>query len=180
MAIYGAVGFRANMLRMEEGELVISSPYMSHFEWPQQVTWARCNSCPKDNDGHIISGKTCNCGIYSTKSIPVLSHYVRGDNYVPILIEALGYYWFHWNDNHTVEGLTSAGAQVIGVISDFSNNRVSYPLLWKQALADYYGVPLIGLESAQELIEWAWTQFMPKEDDNEPADPSLLFRVLES
>jgi hypothetical protein len=183
MAIHGAVGFRANMLRMENGELIISSPLYHGFEWPEPVIWAECKKCPKDEDGHVISEEDCSCGIYSTLTLSVLDRYVDDAHYVPILVEALGWYWFHWKEpqwidqpvDKQVRGLTSSGVQVIAVIGDHNPNPDSYPLLWIQALASYYSVPIIGIAEAKALAEWAWEQFIPKEDEHEPnIDPSLL------
>lgn len=182
MAIYGAVGFRANMLRMESGELIISSPLMSNYKWPEPVMWAECHKCGKDEDGHVIPEQNCSCGIYSTLSESVLAHYVDDAHYVPILVEALGYYWFHWKEdilgNPTdIRGLTSSGVQVIAVIRDYQLDiDGAYPVLWIQALADYYSVPTITMKEAQDLAEWAWEQFLPKEDENAIAniDPNLI------
>lgn len=172
MAIYGAVGYRANKLRMENGKLIVTSPSFTSYEWPAiPVAWANCNSgCPKDEDGHIISQEECSCGIYSAYHIETVSYYVYDENYVPVLIEALGHYWFHWDEDEYGDykgfyrGLTSAGAQVIAVVRDFRNDYTEYPETWIQALSAYYNVPLITLEAADELIEWAWDRFMPNEE----------------
>jgi hypothetical protein len=177
MGIYAAVGYRANMLRMEGGKLVITSPSFSNFEWPAEpVAWAECSTCPRDKDGHINSEENCSCGIYSAYHIETVSWYIGGENYVPVLIEALGHYWFHWDEDEYGDylgykrGLTSSGAQVIAVVKDFRPEKFShedfYPEMWIRALSSFYNVPLITLEQADELIEWAWERFMPPDEDD--------------
>ncbi|MHC4311256.1 MAG: hypothetical protein ACYSW3_02150 [Planctomycetota bacterium] len=177
MAIYGAVGYRANMLRIENGKLVITSPSMTNYEWPAEpVAWSECPNglCPKDEDGHIISAENCSCGIYSAFYIETVSYYVHGANYVPVLIEALGHYWFHWDEDKYGKqdkyrkGLTSSGVQVIAVVKDFrpKHRKEFYPEMWIRALSSFYNVPLITLEQADELVEWAWERFIPREKDD--------------
>ena len=168
MAIHGACGFRANKLQMEHGKLIVTSP-MFYYEWPEQVVWAECNhGCSTDEDGHIISSEEHSCGIYSTTNLGVLSAYVDDSNYVPIVVEALGTYWFHWEDDKPeVRGLTSSGVQVAAVVKDFRNEYTDIPDLWIQALGIYYQVPLITLVEANALLEWAWNTFIPKEVTNE-------------
>ena len=134
------------------------------------VVWAECSTCPKDDDGHIMSEEDCSCGIYSAYRIETVSYYVDGENYVPILIEALGTYWFHYKQYDDVErpgGLTSSGAQVIAVIKDFRNHNHEgnpTPEPWIRALGHYYNVPLLTLEQGDELIAWAWDRFVPSEE----------------
>jgi hypothetical protein len=152
MAIHGAVAYRANKLKMVNGKLVVTSPSWERFHWPEPVMWAKCGGCPKDDDGHIMSDEDCGCGIYSATNLETISYYVDGDNYVPILVEALGTYWFHWKeDRPEIKGLTSSGVQVAAVISDYRNWKVDTPQLWITALANFYDVRL--------------GQFLPKRGD---------------
>ena len=169
MAIYGGVGYRANMVIMRNGKLTVTSPMRTDFYWPQPVIWAKCHrGCPMDEDGHVISKKKCSCGIYSTMNLDVLSYYVEGDNYVPILVECLGYYWYHeGNNDPEIKGYTSAGVQVAAVIGDYQNRHVNTTHMWIAALADFYSVPILTLEEGNALVEWAFDTFIPKEDQDE-------------
>jgi hypothetical protein len=180
MAIYGAVAYRANRLQMVNGKLRITSPSFSGFEWPAEpVAWAECNTCPKDNDGHIDIQEDCTCGIYSGTNLEkTISWYMDDDNYVPILVEALGYYWMHIsNRDPEVKGLTSAGAQVIAVIGDYRpDDYAEAPEIWIEALASFYKVPIKTVEEAQCLVDWAWNRFY--EDNKEVSyDPNASYKV---
>jgi hypothetical protein len=168
MAIYGAVGYRANVVMMLNGELIVTSPMRTDFHWPQPVTWAECHrGCPVDEDNHVISEIKCSCGIYSTINPDILSYYVEGDNFVPILVECLGYYWYHEsNRDPEIRGYTSAGVQVAAVIGDYVNRHVNTPHMWITALADFYSVPVISLEEGNALIDWSFDTFV-KEKENE-------------
>lgn len=185
MAITGIVGFRC--LKYYQGEWHSPAQY---FTWDSPVVWAKCsrsyNSCPKDDEGHVIIQRNCDCGIHATLWADEFLNYMHDENHVGFMVEALGNEWRYeggaeqgtpdqvWASQiwqHTF-GFTASGVLVVGVVNwshygkkigiwkDADEEHVSRALTRQVLLVEqasrFFKAPILDYETARMVAKIQW------------------------